>query len=137
MGLAVPALAALAKLVPAERRAEATPGGSAGLLILAGLVFALNIGLFHMSLTGTKVANAAFIGAVGPIVTLIGGACFRERTPSRMWMALALALAGAWTMAGLVAPTRPGFGDVFALCSSITYSGYLLLIKQARISSTR
>jgi len=134
VGLAAPALAALAKFVPIERRAATTPGGSAGLLILGGLVFALNIGLFHMSLTGTKVANAAFIGAVGPIFTVVGGALFfRERTPSRMWMALGLALVGAWTMAGLVAPTRVGFGDVFALCSSITYSGYLLLIKQARL----
>jgi drug/metabolite transporter (DMT)-like permease len=50
-----------------------------------------------------------------------------------MWLALGLALLGAWTMAGMVAPTQIGFGDSLALCSSITYSGYLLLIKQLRV----
>ena len=134
VALAVPALAAWARLVQRDRRDAPNLRRSAGLLIFAGLAFALNIGFFHISLTGTKVANAAFIGAVGPIVTVIGGALFfRERSSSRMWLALGLALFGAWTMAGLVAPTRIGFGDSLALCSSITYSGYLLLIKQLRL----
>jgi drug/metabolite transporter (DMT)-like permease len=134
VGLAVPALAAWAKLVQRDRRDAPNLGRSAGLLIFAGLAFALNIGLFHISLTETKIANAAFIGAVGPIFTVIGGALFfRERSPSRMWLALGVALFGAWTMAGMVAPTRIGFGDSFALCSSIAYSGYLLLIKQLRV----
>jgi drug/metabolite transporter (DMT)-like permease len=134
VGLAVPALAAWAKLAQGEQRDPANPGRSARLLIFAGLAFALNIGLFHMSLTDTKIANAAFIGAVGPIATVIGGALFfRERSSSRMWLAFVLALFGAWTMAGMVAPTQIGFGDSLALCSSITYSGYLLLIKQLRV----
>jgi drug/metabolite transporter (DMT)-like permease len=134
VGLAAPALAALAAVVQRDQRNTAKPGRSARLLMFAGLAFALNIGFFHISLTGTKIANAAFIGAVGPIATVIGGALFfRERSPSRMWLAFGLALLGAWTMAGLVAPTRIGFGDAFALCSSITYSGYLLLIKQLRL----
>jgi drug/metabolite transporter (DMT)-like permease len=134
VGLAAPALAAWAKLVQRDQGDAAKPWRSAGLLIFAGLAYALNNGLFHLSLTGTKVADAAFIGAVGPIFAVIGGALFfRERSPSRMWLALGLALLGAWTMAGLVAPTRIGFGDSFALCSSITYSGYLLLIKQLRV----
>jgi len=134
VALAVPALAAWAKLAQRERRDEANRGRSAGLLILAGLAFALNIGFFHISLTDTKVANAAFIGAVGPIVTIIGGALFfRERSPSRIWLALGLALFGAWTMAGMVAPARIGFGDDLALCSSITYACYLLIIKRLRV----
>ena len=134
VGLAVPALAAWAKLVQRDRCDAPNLGRSAGLLIFAGLAFALNIGLFHISLTETKIANAAFIGAVGPIATVIGGALFfRERSPSRMWLALGLALFGAWTMAGMVAPTRIGFGDSLALCSSITYSCYLLMIKQLRV----
>jgi drug/metabolite transporter (DMT)-like permease len=134
VGLAAPALAALAKLVQRNQRDAAKAGRSARLLLFAGLAFALNIGFFHISLTGTKIANAAFIGAVGPIATVIGGALFfRERSSSRLWLAFGLSLLGAWTMAGLVAPAHIGFGDALALCSSITYSGYLLLIKQLRL----
>ena len=93
VGLAAPALAALARLVQRDQRDAAKPGRSAGLLIFAGLAFALNIGFFHISLTSTKIANAAFIGAVGPIFTVIGGALFfRERSSSRIWLALGLAL---------------------------------------------
>jgi drug/metabolite transporter (DMT)-like permease len=134
VGLAAPALAALAALVPRNQRDSAKPGRSARLLLFAGLAFALNNGFFHISLTGTGVANAAFIGAVGPIAIVIGGALFfRERPAPRLWLAFGLALLGAWTMAGLVAPMDIGFGDALALCSSITYSGYLLLIKQLRL----
>ena len=134
VGLAAPALAVMAQFVQGERRPNAKASGSAGALILAGLVFALNIGFFHLSLTGASIANVAFIGAVGPIATLLGGALFfRERPPPRIWLAFGLALIGAWTMAGLVAPSRIGYGEALALCSSITYSGYLLLIKQARL----
>ena len=133
VALAVPALAAWARFAQRGRPAAARAAPPIRLLIIAGLAFALNLGLFHMSLTGTRIANAAFIGAVGPIVTVVGGALFfRERSSSRIWLALGLALLGAWTMAGWVAPTRIGYGDAFALCSSVVYSGYLLTIKQAR-----
>jgi hypothetical protein len=36
----------------------------------------LDVGSFHISLTGTKVANATFIGNVAPILTVVGGALF-------------------------------------------------------------
>jgi drug/metabolite transporter (DMT)-like permease len=134
MGLAVPALAAWTRFA---RRGRTTPSPAlapaAGLLILAGLAFALDVGSFHISLTGTKVANATFIGNVAPILTVVGGALFfRERPSSRVWLALALALVGAWVMAGMAAPTRIGYGDAFALSAAIAYATYLLIIKQLR-----
>jgi drug/metabolite transporter (DMT)-like permease len=133
MALAVPALAAWAKLAQRGERRGAKLGPSVGLLILAGLAFAVNIGSFHISLTGTTVANAGFIGAVGPIVTVVGGALFfHERAQPRVWLAFGLALVGAWVMAGMVAPTRVGFGDAFALSASIAYASYLLIIKRLR-----
>ena len=133
MALAVPALAAWAKLAQRGRGGVAKLRPSAGLLILAGLAFAVNIGSFHISLTGTTVANAGFIGAVGPIITVVGGALFfRERARSRVWLALGLALCGAWVMAGMLAPSHVGFGDAFALSASIAYGSYLLVIKRLR-----
>jgi drug/metabolite transporter (DMT)-like permease len=135
MALAVPALAVWSKVAHSRRSGGGKLAPSAGLLILAGLAFALNIGAFHISLSGTTVANAGFIGAVGPIVTVVGGALFfRERARARVWLALGLALCGAWVMAGMLAPSRVGYGDAFALAASIAYGSYLLVIKRLRDS---
>ncbi len=134
MGLAVPVLAIWARVLQHGRTSSPALAPAAGLLILAGLAFALDVGSFHISLTGTKVANATFIGNVAPILTVVGGALFFREPPSwRVWLALALALAGAWVMAGMAAPTQVGYGDAFALSAAIAYAGYLLVIKQLRV----
>ena len=133
MGLAVPALAAWSKFMSRRDSRPADPARFAIPLILAGLAFAADVGSFHVALTGTKVANAAFIGNVAPILTVIGGALFfAERPPARAWPALALALAGSWIMAGMTAPAKLGFGDAFALAAAVAYSAYLLIIKRVR-----
>jgi drug/metabolite transporter (DMT)-like permease len=133
MGLAVPALAVWAKV--AQRRRPAAPDlrQAAVPLIFAGLAFAVDVGSFHLAINGTKVANATFIGNVAPILTVIGGAIFfEEHPPWRVWLALALALLGAWVMAGMVPPTRVGAGDALALVAATAYAGYLLIIKLLR-----
>jgi len=133
MALAVPALAAWSKFMSRRDSRPADPARFAIPLILAGLAFAADVGSFHVALTGTKVANAAFIGNVAPILTVIGGALFfAERPPARAWPALALALAGSWIMAGMRAPDRIGFGDAFALSAAVAYAAYLMIIKQVR-----
>jgi drug/metabolite transporter (DMT)-like permease len=133
MGLAVPALAVWARLVSGRRMNLTQPAAFAFPLILAGLAFAADVGFFHIALTGTKVANASFIGNMAPILTVVGGALFfTEHPPPRVWFALALALFGSWVMAGMAAPLKLGFGDIFALCASIAYAAYLLVIKRVR-----
>ena len=133
MGLAVPALAAWMKFAEREKLGGAGLRGSIGLLILAGLAFAVDIGTFHISLTGTNVANASFIGNIAPVFAVVGGALiFRERPNWRVWLALGCALVGAWVMAGMLAPAEIGFGDAYALASAVGFAAYLLLIKQLR-----
>ncbi len=133
MGLAVPALAAWAKLMSARDSRPVSPARFAIPLVLAGLAFAADVGSFHLALTATKVANAAFIGNVAPILTVVGGALFfAERPSARVWPALALALAGLWIMAGMRAPASIGFGDAFALNAAVFYAAYLMIIKRVR-----
>ena len=135
MGLAVPALAVWAGAAQRGRPRAPDLRQAAVPLILAGLAFAVDVGSFHLAINGTKVANATFIGNVAPILTVIGGAIFfREHPPWRVWIALALALAGAWVMAGMVAPSRVGSGDVLALVAATAYASYLLIIKLLRAS---
>ena len=133
MGLAVPVLAVWAGIVGRRQTHAPDLRRSAVPLILAGLAFAVDVGSFHIAINGTKVANATFIGNVAPILAVIGGAIFfAERPPWRVWGALALALAGAWVMAGMVAPSRVGYGDAFALAAATAYASYLLIIKLLR-----
>lgn len=132
MGLAVPALGLWAHLARSHKdtrnlRPYFWP------LLLAGVAFAVDVGAFHVSLSGTKVANASFIGNVAPILTVVGGALFfRERPSARVWPALAIALFGSWVMAGLLPPAEIGYGDAVALLAAIAYASYLMFIKQAR-----
>ena len=133
MGLAVPALAVWARLSSGGRTSVANPSALVFPLVLAGLAFAADVGSFHIALTGTKVANASFIGNVAPILTVAGGALFfAEHPPPRVWFALALALLGSWVMAGMTALSQLGYGDVFALCAALCYASYLLVIKRVR-----
>jgi drug/metabolite transporter (DMT)-like permease len=133
MGLAVPALAVWARLISPRRMNLAQPVAFALPLALAGLAFAADVGAFHIALTGTKVANASFIGNMAPILTVVGGALFfTEHPPPRVWFALALALFGSWMMAGAGAPLELGYGDIFAFCAAIFYAAYLLIIKRMR-----
>jgi len=133
MGLAVPALAIWVRLAARRRASIAQPAALVFPLVLAGLAFACDVGAFHIALTGTKIANATFIGNVAPILTVAGGALFfAEHPPPRVWLALALALLGSWVMAGMAAPANLGYGDIFALCAAMSYATYLLIVKQLR-----
>jgi drug/metabolite transporter (DMT)-like permease len=133
MGLAVPALAVWARVARRQQSRRPNLARAALPLILAGLAFAVDVGSFHIAIGGTKVANATFIGNVAPILAVIGGAIFfEERPPLRVWLALLLALVGAWVMAGMAAPSRVAYGDAFALAAATAYASYLLIIKLLR-----
>ncbi|MDR3496834.1 MAG: DMT family transporter [Ancalomicrobiaceae bacterium] len=104
-------------------------------VIGAGLGFTLDVATFHFALFGTSVTNATFIGNIAPIFAVIGGLIFfGERPERRVWVALALALAGGWVMAGLVAPSALNAGDLWALVAAFAYATYLLFIKSVRRS---
>lgn len=113
--------------------AEPLPLGVRMAVLAAGLAFAGDVAVFHLSLGHTDIANASFISNIAPILVMIGGAVFyAERPPARIWAALGLALVGSWIMAGMLAPSALGRGDILALGAAVFYSAYLLFIKQAR-----
>ena len=133
MGLEAPVLAVWANLASGRRTSIAPPATLVFPLVLAGFAFAADVGSFHIALTGTKVANASFIGNIAPILTVAGGALFfAEHPPPRVWFALALAIFGSWVMAGMAAPAELRYGDLFALCAAVSYATYLLVIKRVR-----
>jgi len=133
MGLAAPAPALWSRLGARGRAQPQDVARYALPLIFAGLAFAVDVGSFHVSLTGTNVASASFIGNVAPILAVIGGALyFRERPAVQVWPALVLALIGSWVMAGMAAPANIRWGDTFALSAAVAYATYLMFIKRVR-----
>ena len=140
---ALPVLWVWTSHLAAKRRTEAGPSASAApvrltpamfvFIALGGLAFALDVAAFHLALRATDVANASFIANIAPILVVIGGAVFyAEHPPAKIWGAFGLALFGSWIMAGLLAPTRLGAGDLFAVGAAIFYASYLLIMKRVR-----
>ncbi len=131
MALALPLVA-----IPALR----APPVSARLrwiAILAGVLFGIDIALWHYGVALTSVANATTLSNTTPIVvTAAAWLLFREK-PSRMFLAaLALALGGAVLMAVARGSgghgTNPPLGDALAAAAALFYGGYFVVARFAR-----
>jgi drug/metabolite transporter (DMT)-like permease len=117
------------------------PGGGIGfrasgwtVLVLAGLFFAIDTGLYNWSLKLTSVAHATLIVNLAPMVALAAGfLLFGERFGPAKALALVAALGGA----ALMTLTRVDGGGTLAgnglaLLAMIGYALYLVAVKQAR-----
>ena len=108
-------------------------------MVLAGVFFALDLGCWHYGIRYTSVANATVLPNLTPIVvTLVGWFVFRERPRLLFLAGMAVAIAGAVTMAEAAAPTRggplPHVGDLLSTATALWYALYFLSIRSARQS---
>ncbi len=133
------ALPWLALLSAHERRGPLqTPGlgAPAGVLALCGLTFAADLISWHYSLHLTSIANATTLANLTPvIVTVLAWAWLRERPAGRFLAGLALAVAGAATMAAARSGgqgANPSLGDGLAILASVWYALYFMVVRTAR-----
>lgn len=131
---ALPLLALLAA------RPGAGPGSLSRWTALAGLLFVLDLGVWHYGIALTSVANATVLSNLTPVVvTAAAWLLFKER-PTRLFLAaLVLALAGAGMIAAAQAGgrgTNPPLGDALSTLTALFYGGYILAVRQARASSS-
>jgi drug/metabolite transporter (DMT)-like permease len=103
---------------------------------LAGVFFAADLLCWHYGVTYTSVTNATVLTNLTPVVvTLAAWLMFRER-PKRLFVAgLALALAGAMTMAFSHSGARgidPPLGDLLSAVTAFWYGAYFIAMGQAR-----
>ena len=130
LALALPLLAPFAL-----RKGEGKPEP---LILLAGLYFACDLGLWHYSIAYTSVANATVLANLTPIVvTAAGWWLFRERPARAFLIGLALGVAGAVIVAtahrvGPPVSTHEQLGDIFALATTFWYASYFLAVRRAR-----
>jgi drug/metabolite transporter (DMT)-like permease len=123
---------------------EGRGGGGAALpLLLAGIFFALDLGVWHWSIVWTSVANSTLLANLAPIfVTLAGWLFWRRRVTGTFLAGMTVAIAGMFVLIGPnfgVGGTRL-MGDALGALTGMFYAGYMLAIKaarDARISTAR
>lgn len=110
-------------------------------VVIAGTCFALDIGLWHWSLTFTSVANSTFIVNLGNLgVGLIAWAVMRERPKPSWFPAVIIAFVGAGALSlggnnlGLETGALAFRGDLLALAAAGFVACYMLVSKLARRS---
>ncbi|MEM9939751.1 MAG: DMT family transporter [Pseudomonadota bacterium] len=106
-------------------------------IIIAGICFALDIGLWHWSLTLTTVANATFMVNLGNLGVGLAAWIFLKERPSPIWgLAVLIALGGAAALSlGGGADGKASLrGDLLAVGAAILVSGYMVAAKVARQS---
>jgi drug/metabolite transporter (DMT)-like permease len=104
--------------------------------VLAGLFFAGDLAVWHVSILFTSVANSTLLANFAPIfVTLGAWLLYGQRVTPTFLVGMALALAGAVLLVG------PGFsadsgrvllGDALGVVTAVFYGAYMLAIARAR-----
>lgn len=111
-------------------------------LAIAGLCFAADLSVWHVSIGLTSIANATLLPNLAPVFVTLGAfALFGERFRPTFLVGLALAIGGAVLLTGgnatLDAATLKG--DLLAALAAVFYAGYLLAVGRlrARVSTAR
>ncbi|MEO7743355.1 MAG: DMT family transporter [Usitatibacter sp.] len=106
-----------------------------GALILAGLFFAADLGVWHFSILFTTVANSTLLANLAPIfVTLAGWLLWKQRFTRTFLVGMVVAIAGMFVLVGpnfALGGTRL-LGDALGALTAVFYAGYMLAIKSAR-----
>jgi drug/metabolite transporter (DMT)-like permease len=137
MALAAPFLWAWAVAVRAQDEAARKRTDFTKALVLAGIYFAGDMGVWHLSLHYTTVANATLLSNFAPIfIALWMWIAHRVRFARIFVVGMAVALTGAVMLVG---PNASGaehsnklLGDGLGLASAVFYAAYQLVVKDAR-----
>jgi drug/metabolite transporter (DMT)-like permease len=135
VALALPLLGALWY----PRRVAAANRGPVRGLLLAGLFFAADLGVWHQSIRYTSVANATLLANLAPVFVTAGAVfLFRERIGARFLAGLIVAICGSALLVAhsfRVSLATVG-GDVLGMITAVFYAGYLLTVSRQRRSAS-
>lgn len=141
MALAAPILWAWAYAVRRQDVAAGKRTDFAASLVLAGIYFAADMGLWHLSLHYTTVANATLLSNFAPIfIALWMWLAYKVRFARIFVVGMVFALVGAVMLVGPNAAAGNGaaqgslklIGDGLGLASAVFYAAYQLVVKDAR-----
>ena len=104
-------------------------------MAVPGISFAGDLGVWHIALHHTSVANATLLPNFAPVfVTLFGWLLFRLAVTRTFLTGLSLALAGAVVLMGesFTVSGETLLGDALCLLVALFYAGYLLGVARLR-----
>jgi drug/metabolite transporter (DMT)-like permease len=135
MALAAPALWAWAWAVRRQDQAAGKRIDFTKVLLLAGIYFAGDMGIWHLSLHYTTVSNATLLSNFAPIVIALWMWGFHKVRFARIFIVgMTVALVGAVMLIGPNAALGGDklLGDGLGLITAVFYAAYQLSIKDAR-----
>ncbi len=133
LSLAAPLLLVLARATGSRPIAEAK--GLWWVLIASGVLFAGDLGTWHVGIHHTKLANATLFGNCASLIYPIYGFAVARTWPSRtQGAALLLALVGAMVLMGRSAEVSPEnlIGDLLCMIAGVLYAAYFIFMVRAR-----
>lgn len=136
MALAAPVLWLWAGATAGGDRAAGLRTDLSKVLLLAGLFFGIELGIWHLSLHYTTVANATLLSNLAPLfIALWLWLVHKTRFTHSFLAGMALALGGAVFLIGPSAGSGTHLlGDALGLLSTTFYAAYQLVVKDARAS---
>jgi drug/metabolite transporter (DMT)-like permease len=106
------------------------------LVLMAGALFALDLGFWHYGVTLSTVATSTVLANLSPVFVTAGAwLLLGERPGKRFLLGLALALAGAWMISagtGGGAGRDPALGNALSFITALWYAAYMLAVRKAR-----
>ena len=111
-------------------------------MLIAGVMFALDLGCWHYGIRLTSVANATVLPNLTPVLVTLAGWLFLHERPRRIFViGMVAAVSGAALMAmatskGASPGANPHLGDALSAATALWYSLYFLAVRQARKEHT-
>jgi drug/metabolite transporter (DMT)-like permease len=104
--------------------------------LVAGVMFALDLGFWHYGIKYTSVTNATVLSNLTPVVVTAFAWIFLKQRPRPLFLlAVAVAVGGSWMMAlekGGGPGLDPPLGNLFSATTALWYALYMLAIGQGR-----
>ena len=130
---ALPALAPLAWLE--DRRYGPRPIKQRALAWIAGILFAVDLVAWHQGIEEVGAGLATVLGNLQVVlVGLLAWAILREKPPGRSLAAIPVALVGVIFISGAFEHgaygRNPGLGVAFGILTALSYSGFLLVLRE-------
>lgn len=109
---------------------------SVRIAVLCGVIFALDIAVWNISILMTKAAISTLIANLAPVWVGIGAILFLKEKPGRIfWFGTAIALFGVTIIVGIdkIYNSRLNAGHFLAMLASLFYAFYLLTMRKGRL----